>query len=162
MKGDAFIGVQPDSIHWSLDGKKIYFEWNPINELTTSTYYWEKGQTKPVLASPVEGAFSKLDFKQTPTSDLVYYINKGALFSYSKKHKIIKKLLQNNSPISNLQLGFEEGILFFVQNGNVFKYNANEGSFIQMSNFKSGEAPKEVVDEDSFLKNQQKANKIRC
>lgn len=156
MKGDAFIGVQPDSIHWSLDGKKIYFEWNPNNELSTSTYYWEKGQTKPSLASLVEGAFSKLDFKQTPTSDLVYYINKGALFSYSKKNKATKKLLQNSSPISNLQLGFQEGILFFVQNGNLFKYNANEGSFIQISNFKSGEAPKEIVDEDSFLKNQQK------
>jgi len=156
MKGDAFIGVQPDSIHWSLDGKKIYFDWNPKNELSSSTYYWEKGQTKPLLASPTEGAFSKLDFKQNPTSDLVYYSNKGALFSYSKKNKTVKKLLQNSSPISNLQLGFEPGILFFVQNGNLFKYSAKEGSFLQISNFKSGEAPKEVVDDDSFLRNQQK------
>ena len=155
MKGDAFVGVQPDTVHWSLDGKKIYFEWNPNNELGTSTYYWEKGQTKPKLANPVEGAFSKLDFKLTPKSDLVYYLNQGALFSYSKKNKTTKKLLQNSNPISNLHLGFEEGILFFVQNENLFKYNAKEGSVIQISNFKPGEAPETVVDEDSFLKNQQ-------
>jgi dipeptidyl aminopeptidase/acylaminoacyl peptidase len=156
MKGDAFIGVQPDTIHWSLEGKKVYFEWNPNNELGTSTYYWEKGLTKPQLASPEEGAFSKLDFKQTANSDFVFYINKGALFSYSKKSKTIKKLYQNSSPISNLQLGFEAGILFYVQNENLFKYNINEGSILQISNFKSGAAPEKAIDEDSFLKNQQK------
>ena len=159
MKGDAFIGVQPDTIHsinWSLDGKRVYFEWNPNNELGRRTYYWEKGQTKPKLSNPVEGAFSKLDFKQTPTSDLVYYLNQGALFSYSKKNKTTKKLYQNSSPISNLQLGFVEGLLFFEQNGNLFKYNTKEGSIIQITNFKQGKAPEKVIDEDSFLKTQQK------
>jgi dipeptidyl aminopeptidase/acylaminoacyl peptidase len=156
MKGDAFIGFQPESIHWSLDGKKVYFEWNPNNELGSRTYYWEKGLTEPLLASPEEGVFSKFDFKQRPTSDLVYYLNKGALFSYSKINKTTKKLLQNSFPISNLQLGFEEGILFFVQNKNLFKYNAKEGSTVQISNFNSGKDPAEVVDEDSFLKSQQK------
>jgi hypothetical protein len=24
---------------WSLDGKKVYFEWNPNNELGTDTYF---------------------------------------------------------------------------------------------------------------------------
>ena len=52
MKGDAFIGFQPETPTWSLDGKKVYFEWNPNNELGTSTYYWEKGQTKPKLTNP--------------------------------------------------------------------------------------------------------------
>ena len=52
MKGDAFIGFQPETPTWSLDGKKVYFEWNPNNELGTSTYYWEKGQTKPKIANP--------------------------------------------------------------------------------------------------------------
>ncbi len=62
MKGEAFIGSQPDTTRWSLDGKKVYFEWNPNNELGSSTYFWEKGQAKPKLATPEERAFSKLDF----------------------------------------------------------------------------------------------------
>lgn len=156
MKGDAFIGVQPDSTRWSLDGKKVYFEWNPNNEWGTSTYFWEKGLTQPKLASPAEAAFSKSDFKQKPTSDLVYYINKEALFSYSKKNKTIKKLYQNESPISNLQLGFEEGVLFFEQNGNLIEYNAKEGSILQISNFKQGKNPEATAEKDSFLKDQQK------
>jgi hypothetical protein len=41
MKGDEFIGSQPTSGRWSLDGKKVYFEWNPNNELGTDTYFWD-------------------------------------------------------------------------------------------------------------------------
>jgi acetyl esterase/lipase len=156
MKGDVFIGVQPEEARWSLDGKKVFFEWNPNNELGTSTYFWEQGFTKPKLATPVEAKFSKSNFKEASTSDLVYYIDKEALFSYSKKSKTTKILYQNSDPMSNLQLGFEDGILFFEQNGNLFKYNAKEGSILQISNFKRGKGNDAETDKDSFLKNQQK------
>jgi acetyl esterase/lipase len=156
MKGDVFIGVQPEATRWSLDGKKVFFEWNPNNELGTSTYFWEQGFTKPKLATPVEAKFSKLDFKEETISDLVYYIDKEAFFSYSKKSKTAKKVYQSSDPISNLQLGFEDGILFFEQNGNLFKYNAKEGSILQISNFKRGKGNDAEIDKDSFLKNQQK------
>jgi hypothetical protein len=31
MKGNAFIGVSPENERWSLDGQKVYFDWNPMN-----------------------------------------------------------------------------------------------------------------------------------
>lgn len=156
MKGDAFIGDQPKNERWSLDGKKVYFDWNPNNELGSSTYFWEKGISKPQLASPKEGAFSKLDFKKIPGSDIVYYINKGGLYSYNTKNKIEKKLYQQSNPVSNLQLGFEEGNLFFEQNDNLFEYNSKEGSLVQITNYKSGKEKEKESDTDSFLKSQQK------
>ena len=58
MKGEAFIGNQPTNGRWSLDGKKVYFEWNPTNDLGESTYSWQKGAVKPVLVEPKEAAFS--------------------------------------------------------------------------------------------------------
>ena len=36
MKGNTFIGVPPENERWSLDGQKVYFEWNPNNELCES------------------------------------------------------------------------------------------------------------------------------
>ena len=60
MKGNTFIGAQPENERWSLDGQKVYFDWNPNNELGTSTYFWKNGLSKPELASPNEAAFSKL------------------------------------------------------------------------------------------------------
>ena len=156
MKGDAFVGVSPSNPNWSLDGKKVYFDWNPNNEWGTSIYFWQKGMLKPELATPKEAAFSKLDFKKSETSDLAYYIDKGVLFSYAIKSKTIKKLYQHSNPVSNLQLGFEEGTLFFVQNENLFKFNTKEGSIVQMTNFKSGKEKEKESDKETFLKTQQK------
>ncbi|MCC9070470.1 prolyl oligopeptidase family serine peptidase [Flavobacterium sp. F-65] len=156
MKGDSFVGVQPINQHWSLDGKKVYFDWNPNNDLGLSTYFWEKGMTKPVLAQPKEAAFSQMDFKRNGTSDIVYYIDNGSLYSYSINNKITKKLFQQSNPISNLELGFEAGILFFQQNGNLFKYNTKEGTLVQISNFNSGDKEEKESNKDSFLKTQQK------
>ncbi|MFE3872635.1 prolyl oligopeptidase family serine peptidase [Flavobacterium sp. ZS1P70] len=155
MKGDAFIGVQPVNGRWSLDGKKVYFEWNPNSEIGLSTYFWKNGSSKPELAPLKEAEFSKFDFKGNKASDLFYYIDKGRLFSYSAKSKISKKLYQQSSPISNLQLGFEDGIVFFEQNENIFKYDTKEGTIIQITNFKKGKAVDADADTDSFLKKQQ-------
>ena len=77
MKGESFIGNQPINGRWSLDSKKVYFDWNPTNDLGASTYSWQKGAAKPVLVEPKEAAFSKLDFKRKPGSDLVYYLDNG-------------------------------------------------------------------------------------
>ena len=155
MKGNTFIGAQPENERWSLDGQKVYFDWNPNNELGTSTYFWKNGLSKPELASPNEAAFSKLDFKKTTNPDFYYYIDKGRLFSYSLKSKTSKKLYQQSSPISNLQMGSVAGILYFRQNENLFQFNTNEGSTIQITNFRKGKSDEKATEKESFLKSQQ-------
>ena len=155
MKGNTFIGAQPENERWSLDGQKVYFDWNPNNEMGTSTYFWKKGLAKPELASPNEAAFAKLDFKKTTNPDFYYYIDKGRLFSYSLKSKTSKKLYQQSSPISNLQMGSVAGILYFRQNENLFQFNTNEGSIIQITNFRKGKSDEKTTDKESFLKSQQ-------
>lgn len=156
MKGDTFIGEQPFYGRWSLDSKKVYFEWNPNNELGASTYSWEKGMTKPLLVAAPEAAFSKLDFKGKPDADIVYYIDKGALFSYSIPNKTKKKLLQQSNSISNLQLGKDDGVLFFVQNENILKFDTKQGTLVQVTNFKQGKEKEKEEEKDSFLNTQQK------
>lgn len=156
MKGESFIGNQPTNGRWSLDGKKVYFEWNPKDELGASTYSWQKGFSNPVLVEPKEAVFSKLDLKKKPGSDIAYYIDKGGLYSYTISSKAVKKIYQQNIPISNLTLGYEPGIVFFEQNENIFKYNSKEGTVLQITNFTKGVKKEKTPDKDSFLKNQQK------
>ena len=156
MKGNAFIGVQPENERWSLDGQKVYFDWNPNNELGTSTYFWKNGLSKPELATATDAAFSKIDFKKSSNPDLYYYIDKGRLFSYSLKTKKSKKLYQQSSPISGLQMGSEAGVLYFRQNENLFQFNTNQGTIIQLTNFRRGKGEDNVTEKDSFLESQQK------
>ena len=155
MKGNSFIGVQPENERWSLDGQKVYFDWNPTNELGNSTYFWKNGLSKPELATASDAAFSKIDIKKSSNPDLYYYVDKGRLFSYSLKTKTVKKLYQQSSPISGLQMGSEAGVLYFRQNENLFQFNTNQGSIIQLTNFKRGKGEDKTTEKESFLKSQQ-------
>jgi hypothetical protein len=55
MKEMNLLVLNPHG-RWS-DGKKVYFEWNPNNELGTDTYFWDKSMIKPQLTSSAEAAF---------------------------------------------------------------------------------------------------------
>jgi dipeptidyl aminopeptidase/acylaminoacyl peptidase len=156
MKGESFIGNQPTYGRWSPDGKKVYFEWNPKDELGNSTYYWQKVMTQPAVADPKEAVFSKLDFKRKPSSDVVFYLDKGALYLYTISSKSNKKLIQQSTPISNIELANESGIVFFEQNNNLFKYNTKEGTILQITNFTKGVKKGKTPEKESFLKDQQK------
>ncbi len=156
MKGDAFIGNQPENHHWSVDGQKVYFNWNPKNEWGSSTYYWKKGMTKPELVTGNEIIRSKQTYIPNSDKSIFYYIDNGALFSYTIKSAKTSKLFQQSSPIANLQIGAEKGIVFFEQNNNVFQLNTSEGSLVQLTNLKKGKDTEKSKVDQSFLGKQQK------
>lgn len=156
MKGDAFVGCQPENPRWSLDGQKIYFDWNPKNEWGTSTYYWKKGMKAPELVTGEEIGLSQQTYLPNSDKSVFYYIDKGALYSHNLKTAKKAKLFQQSAPISNLQPGSEKGIVFFEQNNNIFKLNSNEGSVVQLTDFKKGKAKDKSKEEETFLGRQQK------
>lgn len=156
MKGNDFIGNLPENERWSLDGSAIYFDWNPTKEWGNSTYYWKKGMKTPQKASKEEARFSKIRFVEKEGSGIYYYIDKGQLYSYSIKDKKSKKLFQHSVTVSNLQIGKEEGVVFFKQNDNLFKFDTKLGSLVQLTNFKKGKSEEKPKEKESFLKEQQK------
>jgi dipeptidyl aminopeptidase/acylaminoacyl peptidase len=156
MKGNDFIGNLPENERWSLDGTTIYFDWNPNKEWGNSTYYWKKGMKAPQKASKEEAKFSKFRFVEKEASGMHYWMDKGQIFSYTIKDKRVKKIYQNNLPVSNLQLGKEDGVVFFKQSDNIFKFDTKLGSLVQLTNFKKGKSEEKPKDQQSFLKDQQK------
>ncbi len=156
MKGNDFIGNLPENERWSLDGTTIYFDWNPNKEWGNSTYYWKKGMKIPQKASKEEAKFSKLRFVEKEGSGIYYFMDKGQIFSYTIKDKKVKKIYQNNLPVSNLQVGKEDGVVFFKQSDNIFKFDTKLGSIVQLTNFKKGKSEEKPKDQQSFLKDQQK------
>lgn len=156
MKGNDFIGNLPENERWSLDGKTIYFDWNPTKEWGNSTYYWKKGMNTPQKLSKEEAKFSKLKFIEKEGTGLFYYVDKGQIFSYSLQDKRVKKIYQTSLPATNLQLGKEDGVLFFKQGDNVFKINTKTGGLLQLTNFKKGKTEEKLKEKETFLKQQQK------
>ncbi|MBC5835637.1 S9 family peptidase [Flavobacterium sp. F372] len=155
MKGNEFIGQQPSNQRWSVDGKTIYFDWNPKNEIGDKTYYWQQGFSEPKLLSKTEFNFSEIQFQGQEKFDVVYYTNQGALFSYHKKTKENKVIYQTTSTINSIQRSVNPNIIYFQQNRNIFKLNVLNFELLQLTNFKSGTVASENT-KDTFLTTQQK------
>ena len=153
MKGNEFIGHQPSNQRWSVDGKTIYFDWNPNNDLGDTTYFWQSGFTEPKLLSKDGFRFSEIQYQGQEKFDVVYYTNQGTLFSYHKKTKENKILFQTTSNINSVQRSTNQNIIYFQQNKNIFQLNITNFQLLQLTNFKSGTASSET-NKTSFLNDQ--------
>ena len=158
MKGNEFIGQQPLNPHWSVDGKTIYFDWNPKNEIGDKTYYWQAGFSEPKLLPKAEFNFADIQFQGQEKFDVVYYSNQGVLFAYNKKTKENKIIYQTVSGITSVQRSVNPNIIYFQQNRNVYKLNVANFQLLQLTNFRNGIASSEGKnkDKESFLNAQQK------
>lgn len=153
MKGNEFIGHQPENIRWSIDGSQVYFDWNPNNELGNSIYSYPITSKVPVVSKA--DVKSIVEHDQQQNSYLTnYYGIEGALVSYDKKTKQQKLIFQSSTPIHSIQRTKDEHIVCFQQGSNIYSYNAKNGTILQITNFQSGDEKKTKTD-SSFLQKQQ-------
>jgi len=155
MKGNEFIGHQPQNHQFSWDGKRIYFDWNPNNELGNSTYFLEKGmkEAKMLPNEEIKDLYIPNDVQEN--KKVRYYLKDGALFSYDTQKKVHYKLIHTQDYIFDLQVNKNSDIIYFKQNNNLFKFDTKTNTFQQITNFKSGKKPS-ISDETSYLEEQQK------
>jgi acetyl esterase/lipase len=155
MKGNEFIGHQAQNHRWSWDSKRIYFDWNPKNELGNSTYFWEKGMKEPKLLNKEEFKDLYVFNEHQENKKIRYYLKDGALFSFDTQKKTHNKLIHTQDYISDLQVNINSDIIYFKQNNNLYKFDTKTNTYQQITNFKAGKKPK-ISDETSFLEEQQK------
>lgn len=151
MKGNEFIGNQPDNIRWSVDGSMIYFEWNPTNEPGTSTYSYAVNakNAQPTKADPT--SIFEFDRLQHAFS-LNYYSIDGALVSYDKKAKKANVVYQTAQGVYSIQRANAANLVYFQQGINLFQYDQTSGSVKQITNFKNGNAPETDTDSTFLMK----------
>lgn len=154
MKGDEFIGHQPENHRWSINGSTVYFDWNPKNEKGSSTYFWKKGMKSPEVFMGDE-TFTEQNFESQQEFEKYYYTKSGVLYGYDKKSKTYKKIIQSTQGISNITRSNQPNILFFQQNRNLYRLNMDDFSLNQLTNFTSNKSS-ETKSEDTFLSQQQK------
>ena len=88
MKGNEFIGFQPENSRWSIDGKTILCDWNPNNEVGNSTYIYSLEQkkyhkaTKEELITQFEADEKQRDY------EFYYFSIDGSLIEYDWKTNI--------------------------------------------------------------------------
>ena len=155
MKGDDFIGNQPDNPRWSIDGNTIYFDWNPKNEIGNSTYSWKKGMKNPAVLAEDAFDYSDINIPFQNEYEVVYYTKRGNLYSYTRKTKEIKKVYLSNERIYAVARGVNPEMIFFQMNRNVYQLNTKDFSVIQITNFRTGSETPKKEKQLTYLEKQQ-------
>ncbi len=151
MKGNDFVGEQPDYFRWSVDGSTIYFEWNPTNEIGSSTYAYSITSKNPQAVKADLNSIFEFD-KLQHTFAINYYSIDGALVSYDKKLKKAKLVYQTGQNVHSIQRVNNASLVYFQQGFNLFQYDQPSGSVKQITNFKSGNAPENPSDSTFLMK----------
>src|SRR5690606_22456486 len=102
----------------------LYFEWNPLNEIGNSTYFWNAKLQKPERLAE-NRIFESVAYDPTQRgANKMYYCWNGILYAYTKKLNLYEKVIHTEFPISNLVKLKEANYFVFQMQGNLFRWNS--------------------------------------
>lgn len=157
MQGEDFVGYLPTDISWSDNSKDIYFSWNPDKDTIRSTYQVN-------IASKKVSKLSFEDHKQkTNAGDYSkdrqwkVYQKEGDLFFMNTSNYSKKRITNTNARESNPIFSGDQKSIIYKLDNNLFQWSINEGTTIQLTNFKSGSerSERKLNAQDQWLKDDQ-------
>jgi dipeptidyl aminopeptidase/acylaminoacyl peptidase len=153
MKGYAFIGHSPENIEWSLDGKSVYFQWNPRNEPGTTPYSYDlaTGAITPLPAGSPAIPAAPSD-RQYYTS--YYHDELGDIVRYNSQTKRRETVISLQQGAGAVQRVSDPKHIWFRQGTNLFVYDETTGTIKQATNFQRGVTAAASRDSSSLMKQQ--------
>lgn len=158
MQGEQFVGYAPTSPRWSVDGKTIYFNWNPEMDTIRRLYkYSEEGIQKVSSEELQQLPSSSYQFSKDRSK--IIYVKNGDLFmedlSQNKVHQITNTIERE----SNIAFSGDEQHLFYNKDNNLFAWRLSDGSTHQITNFKSGTERRDakIAKHEQWLEEDQEA-----
>lgn len=159
MQGDDFVGHLPSDPYWSLDGKTIYFNWNPNGAFSDSLYAYQVSS----------GKIDKVDFEteyNLPADRTTYskdrskriYSKHGDIFLIDNTTKQKTQITHTTARESNPHFTDNERKIAFVKERNIYSWDIASGVLEQVTNFTDiKEKDKQKNDKDKWLYNDQLA-----
>jgi len=157
MKGDAFVGYLPTTISWADNSQDIYFSWNPDMDTIRSTYAVnvkskaiKKLSFEELKQKPNDGDYSK-DYNWK------VYEKGGDLFLMDLKTYTSRRITNTLARESNPQFSGDQKSIVYQDDNNVYKWDTESGSIVQLTDFKSGKEKKEPKqsEQDKWLEDDQ-------
>ena len=154
MHGDDFVGYLPENIHWSEDGKAIYFEWNPGKKPIRSLYKYSLDK-KAISPVPIE------EQRQMPAWDgdyntaktLKVYAKNGDIFLYDIKKDRSRQVTNTVANESHPVFSGDEKSIVYRSGNDLYRWDIADGSVRQLTHFvaKSEKKPKNPGAEEKWL-----------
>lgn len=157
MKGEDFVGYLPESIEWGVEGKFVYFSWNPDQDTLRSQY----------KADIRTGEISRVSFEEqknrpeigtyNDSRDLMVYSKSGDLFLYQVKNRTKTQITNTLQRESRPEFSGDEKKVIYTSDNNLFAWDITSGATRQLTNFKKGSGSKDqdLPAHDQWLENDQ-------
>lgn len=142
MKGNEFIGHQPNNIRWTYDGDHIIFDWNPDNEPGDKAFIYSLKSNETTVLNP---KFINTNCEYYGVSNeskhYHYFSHNGALYQYDIKGQETYLVFKSDKAVRNIVI-LDKGFIAYFQNGSdLYKYDLNTMSTQIVVQFKKGEKP---------------------
>ncbi len=154
MSGYEYIGARPGSPTWSLNSKKIYFDWNPEHKPIDDKYEYNLESKKLTKLDPK-------DYENIPSNSFLrigkermIYEKGGDIFLYDLKSGSTSPLLETTDRETLLGLNEDKSAIYFTRSNNVFSMSLDGAGLKQHTNFKKGNKKKE--DELSWIEKEER------
>lgn len=158
MEGTDFIGTSPSQVRWAGDSDRIYFRWREPGQEDSATYVIRKDGTglqrltdeeADEQAWPNNGVWNKARTQFLSTAD-------GDIFIWNKDGTR-RTLIKTRERESGAAFSRDENRVVFTRESNLYTLSLSDGSLVQVTDFRSGNEPKDkkLSDNRKFLKEEQ-------
>ena len=160
MRDPKWIGVAPTNLNWSLDGKTLYFNWNPVNAPSDSLY-------KITLLNRTPQKVSKKERMALPPQFVSYnklftkavYEKNGDIFLLEIATNKLTQVTNTVGRESAPSFSSDERKITYAYDQNLYAWEIATGNVTQLTDFRKGKKTPSAsqTDQDKWLKQDQLA-----
>ncbi len=138
MRDPKWIGTSPSRVFWSIDSKRIYFNWNPTKATSDSLYFITLKNHSPQKVGPQQRSIIRAKRRgswNTARTKMVYMRN-HTLYIWNADSEKETALIQTTQRIARPHFGLMGKAVIYRQGNNLYAKNIETGSLTQLTNFK--------------------------
>lgn len=143
MRDPKWIGTSPANPYWSLDGKSLFFNWNPEQAVSDSVYYINPNNLTPrkTTADMRQNTLTTAGVAYNGSRSVYVYAKQGDLFLVDVKTNRQRRITQTTDIESNPQFILRDQAVAYTRNQNLYAWEIESGLTMQLTNFQRGAAP---------------------
>jgi dipeptidyl aminopeptidase/acylaminoacyl peptidase len=159
MQDPKWIGSSPADVFWNVDGKSLYFAWNPEKKISDSFYQYSILAKQTSKAAYKEALFAGAVHEGIYNSSRskIVYLFKGDLYLLNLGTQSTARITQTADEKSKPGFTLQDKWVTYTCGDNLFAWSIQNGETIQLTNFIKGDrpSPKKQSEQEQWLMNEQ-------
>lgn len=159
MRDPKWIGIAPNNVFWSENGKKVYFNWNPEGNRRDSLYaVGTDGRNIKKVSAAERRALPAQSGTYNKAATKKVYEKNGDIYLLDIKSGSTTRVTNTVERESNPAFTHDEREVTFMRDNNLYVWQLASGQLSQLTDFRRGRKPADAEEKDPqrvWLRNQQ-------